>query len=74
MFYLIEITTYADETKDAYGVYPYDNYVAAEAAFHQKLAGAMRNENYKYELCMVIDGKGSTMRHEFYEKPVETNG
>lgn len=68
MYYLIEITTYVDGTKDAYGVYNYGTQDEATAAFHQKMAGAIRNENYASELCMIIDGQGATQRHEYWAR------
>jgi len=48
-YYLIEITTYMDETPDAKGVYEYDNETDAIANFHSKMGGAMKNENYASE-------------------------
>lgn len=68
MFYLIEITTYEDNTKDAYGVYPQETLDVATASFHQKMAGAIRNENYASELCLLIDGRGAVQRYEYWER------
>lgn len=64
MFYLVEITTYNNGTKDAFGVYAHDTENGAVAAFHQKLSGAMRNETYQTELCLVIDANGTVRRYE----------
>ena len=66
MFYLVEITTYVNSTPDAYAVYSYDSMDGAVAAFHQKMSGAMRNENYASELCIVIDSFGATRRSEHW--------
>ena len=64
MFYLLEITTYNNGTADAYGVYPNQTEDGAVAAFHQKLAGAMRNENYQSEMCLIVDGNGVVRKFE----------
>ena len=48
-YYLIEITTYMDETPDAKGIYSYDTETDAVANFHSKMGGAMKNENYASE-------------------------
>lgn len=74
MFYLIEITTYTDGTKDAYGVYPYTTIDETVAAFHQKLAGAIRSANYASELCHIIDENGTTWREERWVRPVTEQG
>lgn len=68
MFYLIEITTYNNGTADAYGVYANETLDAAVAAFHQKLAGAIRNANYQSELCVIINGQGAVLRHEYWQR------
>lgn len=68
MYYLLEITTYNNGTKDAYGVYAHETLDGATAAFHQKLAGAIRNESYASELCLIIDGHGAVQRHEYWER------
>lgn len=64
MFYLIEITTYNNGTKDAFGVYAHETEDSATSAFHQKLAGAMRNETYQTEMCLVLDANGVVRKFE----------
>lgn len=66
MYYLVEITTYNNGTSDAHAVYAYDNEDGAVAAFHQKMSGAMRNENYASELCIVFDSFGAMHRSEHW--------
>lgn len=66
MYYLVEITTYVNSTPDAYAVYAHDSMDGAVAAFHQKMSGAMRNENYASELCIVIDGMGDMYKKEYW--------
>ena len=39
MFYLIEVTTYSDETPKAKGMYEYETELDAIANFHTKLGG-----------------------------------
>ena len=68
MYYLIEITTYSNGSADAYAVYPQESLDAASAAFHGKMAGAIRSENYASELCMIIDGRGAVQRYEFWQR------
>ena len=71
-YYLVEVTTYMDGTKDAYGVYPYDTKDLAVANFHSKMGGAMKNENYATELLTVLSGEGSVVKTEFFERPIPT--
>ena len=70
MFYLIEITNYVDETPSGKGVYGYTNMDAATAAFHQKMAGAINNTNYRTELCMIISERGAVQRYEYWERTI----
>ena len=71
MYYLIEITKYNNETADGYGVYPYETLDAAVAAYHGKLRGAIVNETYASELCMIINGIGAVQRYEYWERAGE---
>lgn len=64
MFYLVEITTYNNGTKDAFGVYAHETEDSVLAAFHQKLAGAMRNDTYQSEMCIVLDTNGVVRKFE----------
>ena len=70
-FYLIEITTYTDGTKDSVGVYTYDDLTSALSNFHKKLGGAMGNEKYKSELCQVINSFGAIQAVEFWQRESE---
>lgn len=70
-YYLTEITTYVDGTKDSYGVYAFEDKTAAIAMFHQKMAGAMKNANYASELLCVMDSDGNTVRCEKFVRGVE---
>ena len=71
MYYLIELTTYVDDTKDAQGLYTYTNLNDATASFHQRMAGAIRNDNYASELCQIIDEQGQVKRSERWERAIE---
>ena len=71
MFYLIEITTYNNSTPVAKGVYNYNTLDEALASFFGKLRGAIINETYATELCIIIDGRGSVKRYEYWERPIE---
>lgn len=66
MFYLVEITAYKDSTpvgKAIYGAYTKDE---ALAAFFQKMRGAIVNENYASEMCMIVDERGAVQRYEYW--------
>lgn len=68
MYYLIEITKYNNGTADAYAVYAQQTLDDANAAFHQKMAGAIRNANYASEMCMIISAQGAVQRYEYWER------
>ena len=71
-YYLIEITTYVDETADAKGIYSYDSETDAVANFHSKLGAAMKNSNYASELVQVISGSGKVIKPaEYWVRPIE---
>ena len=71
MYYLMEVTTYVDETPKAKGLYEYEDEISALAKFHQKLGGAMANENYATELVQVVSENGVVIATEFFERLVE---
>lgn len=71
VYYLIEVTTYVDETPKAKGIYEYEDEISALAKFHQKLGGAMDKKNYATELVQVVAGNGVVVATEFFERPVE---
>lgn len=71
MYYLIEVTTYVDETQKAKGIYEYDDEILAIASFHNKMGGAMKNENYATELVQVVTGNGVVVATEYFERPVK---
>lgn len=58
-FYVFEATTYNDGTKDAVGIYTYDNLNAAKSVYHTKMGGAMKNANIASELLVVMDDCGA---------------
>lgn len=67
MNYLVEVTTYNDGTKDAYGLYPFEDYNEAVSRFHTKMGGAMKKgSNIKTEMCAIVDESGITLRNEYY--------
>lgn len=70
MFYVIEVTKYNNGSSDAYAIYPKETMDAAEEMWHLKLYGAIHNETYADELCMVVDSNGAVMRHEHWVRPV----
>lgn len=71
MYYLLEVTTYTDETPKAKGVYEYEDEILAIANFHSKMGGAMKNKNYATELVQVVAENGVVVATEYFERPVE---
>jgi hypothetical protein len=74
-YYLIEITTYMDETPDAKGIYSYDTETDAVAAFHSKMGGAMKNVNYASEYLRVFytvseEVPDKELRKGYWKRPV----
>lgn len=65
-YLLVEVSRISG--KNSQGLYAYDEEVPAVAAFHQKLAGAMKNETYEVETVMVVDEYGAMVKCERYEK------
>lgn len=71
MYYLLEVTTYTDETPKAKGIYEYEDEISALAKFHQKLGGAMDKKNYATELVQVVAENGVVVATEYFKRPVE---
>lgn len=72
MYYLIEITTYNNGTPIGKGVYNYTSQDDALAAFYGKLRGAIVNETYASELCIIINEIGAVQRQEYWQRTSET--
>ena len=68
-YFLIELTTTAEKIEK--GVYEYDDRISAEAAFHSKMGGAMKNENYLAEALIVVNETGEQICYEYFKRPVE---
>lgn len=66
MYYLIEITTTGDGVAKA--IWDKNTLDDAYMQLHQTFASAMANQNVQNCMCMVIDNKGVTMRHEYWER------
>lgn len=66
MFYLIEIS----DTKSgiAKAITEKQTLNDAYMQLHQTLASAMANSNVNSCMVMVIDGRGSVLRYEFWER------
>lgn len=65
MFYLIEISA-GDSKIAGKAIYEYATEKDAMAAFHQKLASAMKSELYKTDLVIVMDAYGTVIKKEQY--------
>jgi len=66
MFYVIEITTVSGTPAKA--IWDKDSLEAAKMQYHQTLASAMANQNASSCLCEVIDGRGTVICHEYWER------
>lgn len=72
MYYLIEISNQKDkETSKA--IYSYEDRDMAVGTFHQKLGGAMRNDNFLTEMAMVIDDRGGLQIYDYWEREIVEN-
>ena len=68
MFYVIEISELKDKTSKA--IYPYEAKEEALGVYHQKMGGAMRNENYLSELILVINEKGAISVCDYFKREI----
>lgn len=67
-FYVVEITTYNDGTKDAKGVYEYEDEAKAMASYHKKMGGAMDTEKYETELIIVSNSIGGILKVDYFNR------
>lgn len=72
MYYLIEITSYMDKDTVDKGIYSYTDRTLAIANFHSKMGGAMKNENYKSEMLMIIDERGGLQTYDYWYREIES--
>lgn len=71
MFYVVEISKKASEETESKSIYSYATSTEAVAIFHQKLGGAMKNEDFITEMVMVIDKQGAVITYEYFSREVE---
>lgn len=67
-YYVFDVETYTDGTKDSPAVYTYEKLDDAVAAFHSKVGGAMKRENIASVTCMVIDSACGIHKSEAWAK------
>lgn len=67
-FYVVEITTYNNDTADAKGVYEYASETEAMAAYHNKMGGAMKNASYESELIIVLNSIGGILKVDYFNR------
>lgn len=67
-FYVIEITTYVDGSKDSYGIYPFEDKTLALASYHQKMSSAMKNENYKTEQILIVNSANGIEAIDMFDR------
>lgn len=65
--YLIEIAT-GDPKIAGKGIYTYETYNDALAAFHSKMGSAMKSDLFETELLCIIDDCGIMSNREQYVK------
>ena len=70
MFYLIEISKQKDKDVSK-AIYSYEDRDMAIGTFHNKLGGAMRNDTFLSEMCMVVDYRGGVQVYEYWEREIE---
>lgn len=68
MFYVLEISTYNNDTPTAKAVYSYETHDEALATFYQKMRGAIVNNTYASELCIIFNDHGLQLRNEYWER------
>ena len=68
-YFVIELTKTADKIEK--GVYEYNDRISAVAAFHSKMGGAMKNENYIAETLIVVNEKGEQICYEYFQRETE---
>lgn len=71
MFYVIEISKMKDSDKVGKSIYEYATQIEAVGTFHQKLGGAMRNEDFISDMLTVIDERGATIAHDYFLREIE---
>lgn len=54
------------------GIYSYTDRTLAIANFHSKMGGAMKNENYKSEMLMIIDERGGLQTYDYWYREIES--
>lgn len=70
MFYLIEISKQKDKDVSK-AIYSYEDRDMAIGTFHNKLGGAMRNDTFISEMCMVVDERGGIIIYDYWEREIE---
>lgn len=66
MYFLVEITTTADQTAKA--VWEKSSLTEATMALFQGMASAMANLSVQTAMFMVIDKTGAIQRYEYWER------
>lgn len=69
-YFLIEIAE-GDSKIAGYAVYKYETRNEAIAAFHQKMASAMKSELFTKEQLLVIDDGNSVIKSEIFIRYIE---
>ena len=71
MYFVVEISKTKNSDKFTKAVYEYNSQMEAVGTFHQKLGGAMKNEDYISDMLTVIDERGATIAHDYYLREIE---
>lgn len=70
-FYVIEITTYNDGTKNEFAVYEKNTRDDAISLFHQKMSSAIKSSLVASELCTVMKSNGALEAQELHHKEAD---
>lgn len=71
MFYVVEVSLMKGKDKEEVGMYSQETRDEAVGLFHQKMGGAMRNENFLKEKIMVVDDNFAIVDVETWSRAVQ---
>ena len=69
-FYLVEVITYNDGTKENPAIYAYDTLDEAVSRFYTEMGGWMKKENVAHILCVVMNSEGGVYKNEYLTNPI----
>lgn len=70
-YYLMQAQQFNDGKADANGLFSYDKYEDALAAYHSVMWSSISDPTIKSVLCEIINETGRQERYEYWVRPVE---